>query len=47
MEGRGIPEGACTALRYGYVDQFCSDSSVLQTESSNDDKPEIYFLLRL
>ncbi|XP_048650637.1 1-phosphatidylinositol 4,5-bisphosphate phosphodiesterase eta-1 isoform X2 [Marmota marmota marmota] len=47
LEGRGIPEGACSALRHGYVDQFCSDSSVLQTEPSNDDKPEIYFLLRL
>ncbi|XP_071070677.1 1-phosphatidylinositol 4,5-bisphosphate phosphodiesterase eta-1 isoform X3 [Dasypus novemcinctus] len=47
LEGRGIPEGACTGLRYGYVDQFCSDHSVLQTEPSSDDKPEIYFLLRL
>ncbi|XP_063476349.1 1-phosphatidylinositol 4,5-bisphosphate phosphodiesterase eta-1 isoform X1 [Symphalangus syndactylus] len=47
LEGRGIPEGACTALRYGHVDQFCSDNSVLQTEPSSDDKPEIYFLLRL
>ncbi|XP_037592392.1 1-phosphatidylinositol 4,5-bisphosphate phosphodiesterase eta-1 isoform X2 [Cebus imitator] len=47
LESRGIPEGACTALRYGYIDQFCSDNSVLQTEPSNDDKPEIYFLLRL
>lgn len=47
LEGRGIPEGACTALRYGYVDQFCSDNSVLQTEPGSDDKPEIYFLLRL
>ncbi|CAO2612999.1 1-phosphatidylinositol 4,5-bisphosphate phosphodiesterase eta-1 [Lemmus lemmus] len=47
LEGRGIPEGACTALRYGYIDQFCSDNSVLQTEPSSDDKPEIYFLLRL
>ncbi|XP_063105294.1 1-phosphatidylinositol 4,5-bisphosphate phosphodiesterase eta-1 isoform X3 [Cavia porcellus] len=47
LEGRGIPEGACTALRYGYFDQFCSDNSVLQTEPSSDDKPEIYFLLRL
>ncbi|XP_077606226.1 1-phosphatidylinositol 4,5-bisphosphate phosphodiesterase eta-1 [Crocuta crocuta] len=46
-EGRGIPEGACAALRPGYVDQFCSESSVLQTEPNNDDKPEIYFLLRL
>ncbi|KAL1778052.1 1-phosphatidylinositol 4,5-bisphosphate phosphodiesterase eta-1 isoform X1 [Sigmodon hispidus] len=47
LEGRGIPEGACAALRYGYMDQFCSDNSVLQTEPSSDDKPEIYFLLRL
>uniref|UniRef100_H0XZH5 Phosphoinositide phospholipase C n=1 Tax=Otolemur garnettii TaxID=30611 RepID=H0XZH5_OTOGA len=46
-EGRGIPEGACTALHYGHVDQFCADHSVLQTEPSSDDKPEIYFLLRL
>ncbi|XP_045359148.1 1-phosphatidylinositol 4,5-bisphosphate phosphodiesterase eta-1 isoform X3 [Leopardus geoffroyi] len=46
-EGRGIPEGACAALRPGYVDQFCPDNSVLQTEPNSDDKPEIYFLLRL
>ncbi|KAK2504421.1 hypothetical protein MC885_004126 [Smutsia gigantea] len=47
LEGRGLPEGACAALRSSYVDQFCSDTSVLQTEPSSDDKPEIYFLLRL
>lgn len=47
VEGRGIPEGACTALRAGHADQFCSDNSALQTEPSSDDKPEIYFLLRL
>lgn len=47
LEGRGLPEGACAALRSSYVDQFCSDTSVLQTEGSSDDKPEIYFLLRL
>ncbi|XP_039713776.1 1-phosphatidylinositol 4,5-bisphosphate phosphodiesterase eta-1 isoform X3 [Pteropus medius] len=46
-EGRGIPEGACAALRAGHADQFCSDNSVLQAEPSSDDKPEIYFLLRL
>ncbi|XP_004682384.1 PREDICTED: 1-phosphatidylinositol 4,5-bisphosphate phosphodiesterase eta-1 [Condylura cristata] len=46
VEGRGIPEG-CAALRAGHLDQFCSDNSVLQTEPCNDDKPEIYFLLRL
>eukprot|EP00073_Rattus_norvegicus_P044254 XP_017446352.1 PREDICTED: 1-phosphatidylinositol 4,5-bisphosphate phosphodiesterase eta-1 isoform X1 [Rattus norvegicus] len=43
LEGRGIPEGACTALRYGYR----SNGPVLQTEPSSEDKPEIYFLLRL
>lgn len=47
VEGRGIPEGACTALRTVHADQFCSDNSALQTEPSSDDKPEIYFLLRL
>uniref|UniRef100_A0A8C2NFR5 Phosphoinositide phospholipase C n=1 Tax=Capra hircus TaxID=9925 RepID=A0A8C2NFR5_CAPHI len=47
MEGRGIPEGACAALRSGHADRFCSHHSVLQTEPSSDDKPEIYFLLRL
>ncbi|KAM9127677.1 1-phosphatidylinositol 4,5-bisphosphate phosphodiesterase eta-1 [Pangshura tecta] len=47
LEGRGIPEGACTALRYGCNDQFCTDDSILQMEPSSDDKPEIYFLLRL
>ncbi|XP_039343210.1 1-phosphatidylinositol 4,5-bisphosphate phosphodiesterase eta-1 [Mauremys reevesii] len=47
LEGRGVPEGACTALRYGCNDQFCTDDSILQMESSSDDKPEIYFLLRL
>uniref|UniRef100_A0A8C3I062 Phosphoinositide phospholipase C n=1 Tax=Chrysemys picta bellii TaxID=8478 RepID=A0A8C3I062_CHRPI len=47
LEGRGVPEGACTSLRYGCNDQFCTDDSVLQMEPSSDDKPEIYFLLRL
>ncbi|NXW15137.1 PLCH1 phosphodiesterase, partial [Circaetus pectoralis] len=47
MEGRGIPEGACAALHYGCSDQLYTHDSVLQLESSSDDKPEIYFLLRL
>lgn len=46
-EARGTPEGACSALPAGHADQLCSDHSVLQTEPSCDDKPEIYFLLRL
>lgn len=47
LEGHGIPEGACAALRPGYGDPFCSDHSILQTEPNSEDKPEIYFLLRL
>ncbi|XP_036098919.1 1-phosphatidylinositol 4,5-bisphosphate phosphodiesterase eta-1 [Molossus molossus] len=47
VEGRGIPEGACAALPAGHPDQLCSNNSVLQTGPSGDDKPEIYFLLRL
>ncbi|XP_035190396.1 1-phosphatidylinositol 4,5-bisphosphate phosphodiesterase eta-1 isoform X2 [Oxyura jamaicensis] len=47
VEGQGIPEGACAALHYGCSDQLCARSSVLQLEANSDDKPEIYFLLRL
>ncbi|NXI94725.1 PLCH1 phosphodiesterase, partial [Psophia crepitans] len=47
MEGRGIPEGACAALHYGCSDQLCTHNPVLQLEPDSDDKPEIYFLLRL
>uniref|UniRef100_A0A6J0SML8 Phosphoinositide phospholipase C n=1 Tax=Pogona vitticeps TaxID=103695 RepID=A0A6J0SML8_9SAUR len=47
LEGRGVPEGACTSLRFGHRDQFYVDDSLLETKSSEDDKPEIYFLLRL
>ncbi|KAH0624094.1 hypothetical protein JD844_007456 [Phrynosoma platyrhinos] len=47
VEGRGVPEGACTSLRFGYSDRFCMDDSLLESEPSEDDKPEIYFLLRL
>ncbi|XP_053930863.1 1-phosphatidylinositol 4,5-bisphosphate phosphodiesterase eta-1 isoform X6 [Cuculus canorus] len=47
MEGRGIPEGACAALHYGCRDQLYTHDSILQLEPNSDDKPEIYFLLRL
>ncbi|XP_010283184.1 PREDICTED: 1-phosphatidylinositol 4,5-bisphosphate phosphodiesterase eta-1 [Phaethon lepturus] len=47
VEGRGIPEGACAALHYGCSDRLYTHDSVLQLEPSSDDKPEIYFLLRL
>ncbi|NXG68038.1 PLCH1 phosphodiesterase, partial [Baryphthengus martii] len=46
-EGRGIPEGACAALHYGCSDPLYAQDSMLQMEPSSDDKPEIYFLLRL
>uniref|UniRef100_A0A8B9Q944 Uncharacterized protein n=1 Tax=Apteryx owenii TaxID=8824 RepID=A0A8B9Q944_APTOW len=47
VEGRGIPEGACAALHYRCGDQLYTHDSVLQLEPNSDDKPEIYFLLRL
>ncbi|NXS54201.1 PLCH1 phosphodiesterase, partial [Brachypteracias leptosomus] len=47
VEGRGIPEGACAALHYGCSDQLYTQDSVLELEPDGDDKPEIYFLLRL
>ncbi|KAM9275242.1 1-phosphatidylinositol 4,5-bisphosphate phosphodiesterase eta-1 [Cariama cristata] len=47
VEGRGMPEGACAALHYGCSDHLYTHDSVLQLEPSSDDKPEIYFLLRL
>ncbi|KAM8952531.1 1-phosphatidylinositol 4,5-bisphosphate phosphodiesterase eta-1 isoform 1-T1 [Pelodytes ibericus] len=47
LEGRGIPEGACNSQTYRYNDNFCIDRFNYQTEPSNIDKPEIYFLLRL
>ncbi|KAM4770806.1 1-phosphatidylinositol 4,5-bisphosphate phosphodiesterase eta-1 isoform 1-T1 [Rhinophrynus dorsalis] len=47
LEGRGIPEGACTSPSSRYNDQFSIESYTYQTEPSNTDEPEIYFLLRL
>ncbi|KAM4693928.1 1-phosphatidylinositol 4,5-bisphosphate phosphodiesterase eta-1 isoform 2-T2 [Discoglossus pictus] len=47
LEGRGIPEGACTSQIYRYSDQIDRDHFTYQTEQSNIDEPEIYFLLRL
>ncbi|RXN09920.1 1-phosphatidylinositol 4,5-bisphosphate phosphodiesterase eta-1-like protein [Labeo rohita] len=43
-EARGLPEGACTSLRYGYGDRYYNDDSVLPPDSS---EPEVFFLLRL
>uniref|UniRef100_A0A8C5MKK2 Phosphoinositide phospholipase C n=1 Tax=Leptobrachium leishanense TaxID=445787 RepID=A0A8C5MKK2_9ANUR len=46
LEGRGMPEGSCNSQIYRY-DTFCTDQFDYQTEPSNTDEPEIYFLLRL
>ncbi|XP_040205152.1 1-phosphatidylinositol 4,5-bisphosphate phosphodiesterase eta-1 isoform X2 [Rana temporaria] len=47
LEGRGIPEGACSSQTYGHSDLFSRDRFTYQTEPCNTDEPEIYFLLRL
>ncbi|XP_030072890.1 1-phosphatidylinositol 4,5-bisphosphate phosphodiesterase eta-1 [Microcaecilia unicolor] len=47
LEHSGIPESSCTPLNFTHNDPFCTDGSVLQTDTSTADEPEIYFLLRL
>ncbi|XP_037123569.1 1-phosphatidylinositol 4,5-bisphosphate phosphodiesterase eta-1 isoform X2 [Syngnathus acus] len=52
LEDRGLPEGACTASRYGNGDQrsdrYCADDSLPPSDSSHfSSEPEVYFLLRL
>ncbi|NXA40346.1 PLCH1 phosphodiesterase, partial [Eudromia elegans] len=47
VEGRGMPEGACAALHAACADQLQAQHAALQLGPSSDDKPEIYFLLRL
>ncbi|CAJ1065280.1 -phosphatidylinositol 4%2C5-bisphosphate phosphodiesterase eta-1 [Xyrichtys novacula] len=52
LEDRGLPEGACTSLRYGngdhYGDRFYTDDSLPHTDSNpSASEPEVYFLLRL
>ncbi|XP_016095971.1 1-phosphatidylinositol 4,5-bisphosphate phosphodiesterase eta-1 [Sinocyclocheilus grahami] len=46
-EARGLPEGACTSLHYGYGDGYYNDDSVLPPDFSNSSEPEVFFLLRL
>ncbi|NXJ14801.1 PLCH1 phosphodiesterase, partial [Odontophorus gujanensis] len=46
-EGRGLPEGTCAAWHHGCAEQLCAHSPLLQLEPGSDEKPEIYFLLRL
>uniref|UniRef100_UPI003AAE598C 1-phosphatidylinositol 4,5-bisphosphate phosphodiesterase eta-1 n=1 Tax=Centroberyx gerrardi TaxID=166262 RepID=UPI003AAE598C len=52
LEDRGLPEGACTSLRYGYGDhygdRYYTDDSLPPADSScSTSEPEVYFLLRL
>ncbi|XP_072264101.1 1-phosphatidylinositol 4,5-bisphosphate phosphodiesterase eta-1 isoform X3 [Pyxicephalus adspersus] len=47
LDGRGIPEGACSSQTYGHSDLFCRNHFTYQTEPCNTDEPEVYFLLRL
>ncbi|XP_041850017.1 1-phosphatidylinositol 4,5-bisphosphate phosphodiesterase eta-1 isoform X2 [Melanotaenia boesemani] len=48
LEDRGLPEGACTSLRYSngdhYGDRYYTDDSL---PPRNTSEPEVYFLLRL
>ncbi|RXM98705.1 1-phosphatidylinositol 4,5-bisphosphate phosphodiesterase eta-1 [Acipenser ruthenus] len=43
LADRGLPEGACTSLRFSYHDRFYADDS----DPGPTSEPEIYFLLRL
>ncbi|XP_070761630.1 1-phosphatidylinositol 4,5-bisphosphate phosphodiesterase eta-1 [Enoplosus armatus] len=53
LEDRGLPEGACTSLRYGnygdnYGDRYYTDDSLPASDSNHSaSEPEVYFLLRL
>ncbi|XP_045076174.1 1-phosphatidylinositol 4,5-bisphosphate phosphodiesterase eta-1 isoform X2 [Coregonus clupeaformis] len=48
LEDRGLPEGACTTLGYGYhYGDHYHDDSLLPTDSCIQSQPEVYFLLRL
>lgn len=52
LEDRGLPEGACTSLRYGngdhYGDRYYTDDSLPPADPNHSaSEPEVYFLLRL
>ncbi|XP_063763703.1 1-phosphatidylinositol 4,5-bisphosphate phosphodiesterase eta-1 isoform X2 [Eleginops maclovinus] len=52
LEDRGLPEGACTSLRYGngdhYGDRYYTDDSLPPGDANHSaSEPEVYFLLRL
>uniref|UniRef100_A0A8C5HHA2 Phosphoinositide phospholipase C n=1 Tax=Gouania willdenowi TaxID=441366 RepID=A0A8C5HHA2_GOUWI len=50
LEDRGLPEGACTSLRYGnmdnYGDKYYPDDALTAVGAAASE-PEVYFLLRL
>ncbi|CAL9684088.1 unnamed protein product [Knipowitschia caucasica] len=49
MEDRGLPEGACTSLRYGndhFRDRYHTDDTLVPPNTAQSE-PEVYFLLRL
>lgn len=46
-EGRGRPEGTCAAWHHGCAEPLCAHSPLLQLEPDGNEKPEVYFLLRL
>lgn len=47
VEDRGLPEGSCKTLCYGYHDQGHTDDSLIPHNSCSSSEPEVYFLLRL
>lgn len=52
LEDRGLPEGACTSLRFRngdhYGDRYYTDDSLPPADSNHSvSEPEVYFLLRL
>ncbi|XP_055770499.1 1-phosphatidylinositol 4,5-bisphosphate phosphodiesterase eta-1-like, partial [Salvelinus fontinalis] len=50
LEDRGLPEGGCTTLGYGFGDHYGDhyhDDSLLPTDFCIQSEPEVYFLLRL
>lgn len=46
-EDRGLPEGSCKTLCYGYHDQYYTDDSLIPHNSCSPSEPEVYFLLRI
>lgn len=47
VEDRGLPEGSCKTLCYGFHDQCYTDDSMVPHNSCSLSEPEVYFLLRI